>query len=174
MMNTETRRMVMTATAACEEKKAEDIRVLELDPDDSAFTDCFLICHGSNPRQNQAIANEIELRLKRQFDADPNSMEGFRQADWILMDYVDFVVHIFSEEKRGFYDIERLRKSATRLSLEELKASLAKKVATVRKKQAGKKAIAKKTVAKKKATPPAVKKATKKAIKPAGKRKMPL
>lgn len=154
MIKTETRRMVMAATAACEEKKAEAIRVLELDPGDSAFTDFFLICHGSNPRQNQAIASEIELRMKRDFDSYPNSIEGYRQAEWILLDYVDFVVHIFSEEKREFYDIERLRKTATALSLDELKASLSKKVATVRKK-AGKKQVAATTVRKK----PAVKKA---------------
>lgn len=176
MIKTETRRMVMAATAACEEKKAEAIRVLELDPNDSAFTDFFLICHGTNPRQNQAIASEIELRMKREFQSFPNSIEGYRQAEWILLDYVDFVVHIFSEERREFYDIERLRKTATTLSLEELKASLAKKVATVRKKagkkQAAKKtpakrAVAKKAVAKKKSFKMPVKSATKLAKKTA-------
>lgn len=155
MIKTETRSMVVAATAACEEKKAEAIRVLELDPNDSAFTDFFLICQGSNPRQNQAIASEIELRMKRDFDSYPNSIEGYRQAEWILLDYVDFVVHIFSDEKREFYDIERLRKSATTLSLDELKASLSKKVAIVRRK-AGKKQAPAPTVRKKLAAKKAV------------------
>lgn len=149
MTKTEIRRMVTAAAAACEEKKATEIHVLELDPADSGFTDYFLICSGTNDRQNQAIASEIELRMKRDFGAYANSVEGFRQGEWILLDYVDFVVHIFSEEKRSFYDIERLRKTATTVGLEELKASLVKKVTAARKKQAAKKTVAKKPIAKK-------------------------
>ena len=149
MATSETRRMLLAATAACEEKKAEDIRVLELDPVDSAFTDFFLICSGTNSRQNQAIAQEIELRLKHEFGMYANSVEGYRQAEWILLDYVDFVVHIFTADKRAFYDIERLRKSASSVALEELKKSLVKKIAAVRKKAAPeKKAAAKKAPAK--------------------------
>ncbi|HUZ05022.1 MAG TPA: ribosome silencing factor, partial [Acidobacteriaceae bacterium] len=124
MPKSQIRRMILAATTACEEKKAEDIRVLELDPIDSAFTDFFLLCSGSNPRQNQAIAQEIELRLKREFGAYANSVEGYRQAEWILLDYVDFVVHIFAADKRAFYDIERLRKSANSVALDDLKKSL--------------------------------------------------
>ena len=141
--------MVTAAAAACEEKKAEEIRILELDPADSGFTDYFLICSGTNDRQNQAIASGIEQVMKRDFGTVANSVEGYRQGEWILLDYVDFVVHIFSEEKRSFYDIERLRKTATTMGLEELKASLVKKVTAVRKKQAARKTVAKKTPAKK-------------------------
>lgn len=151
MTKPETRRLVAAAVAACESKKAEQIRILELDPADSGLTDFFLICSGANSRQNQAIALEIEHSLKKKFDARPNSVEGYRQAEWILLDYVDFVVHIFSEEKRAFYDIERLRKTATSLTAEDLKSSLVKKVAAVRKKQAAKKPAIKKTAAKKSA-----------------------
>jgi ribosome-associated protein len=159
MTKTEIRAMVTAAAAACEEKKAEQIRILELDPADSGFTDYFLICSGTNDRQNQAIASEIELRMKRDFGAYANSVEGYRQGEWILLDYVDFVVHIFSEEKRAFYDIERLRKTATNLDLDQMKASLVKRVAAVRKKQAIKKVAAKNAVKK------AVKKTPKKAVK---------
>ncbi len=159
MTKTEIRAMVTAAAAACEEKKAERIRILELDPADSGFTDYFLICSGTNDRQNQAIASEIELRMKRDFGACANSVEGYRQGEWILLDYVDFVVHIFSEEKRAFYDIERLRKTATNLDLDQMKASLVKRVAAVRKKQAIKKVAAKNAVKK------AVKKTPKKAVK---------
>jgi ribosome-associated protein len=165
MTKTETRRMVAAAAAACEDKKAEQIRILELDPADSGFTDFFLICSGTNDRQNQAIATAIEERIKRDFNTRPNSIEGYRQGEWILLDYVDFVVHIFSEEKRDFYHIERLRKTATALDLEELKSSLTKRVSAVRKKQAAKKVAKKKAPAKKIAAKKAVKKsATRKVV----------
>jgi ribosome-associated protein len=158
MTKTEIRRMVAAAAAACEDKKAEQIRILELDPADSGFTDYFLICNGTNDRQNQAIATAIEERMERDFTTRPNSVEGYRQGEWILLDYVDFVVHIFSEEKRDFYNIERLRKTATTLDLEQMKASLTKRVAAVRKKQAAKRAVAKKAPAKKVTAKKAVKK----------------
>lgn len=164
MTKTEIRRMVAAAAAACEEKKAEQIRILELDPADSGFTDYFLICSGTNDRQNQAIATSIEERMERDFNTRPNSIEGYRQGEWILLDYVDFVVHIFSEEKRDFYHIERLRKTATTLDLEELKASLTKRVSAVRKKQAAKKVIARKTPAKKVGAKKIVKKAAVKKV----------
>ena len=142
--------MVLAAAEACEDKKAEDTRILELDAADSGFTDFFLISSGTNERQTQAIADEIELRLKRDFQTYPNSVEGRKLGEWILMDYVDFVVHIFLGEKRAFYDIERLRKSAQAVEVGELKALLVKKTAIARAKPA-RKSAAKKTAVKKKA-----------------------
>jgi ribosome-associated protein len=129
-----TRRMVLAAAAVCEDKKAEETRILELDPADSGFTDYFLITSGMNERQTQTIAEEIEQRMKRDFGTLPNSVEGKRQGEWILLDYVDFVVHVFLAERRAFYDIERLRKSATPVDIAQLKAALSEKVAAVRKK----------------------------------------
>lgn len=149
MKKTEIRRMVSAAAAACEGKKAERIRVLELDPADSGFTDYFLISSGANQRQNQAIADAVELELKRGFGTTPNSIEGYRQGDWILLDYVDFVVHVFSNEKREFYDIERLRRTAVPLTLEELKASLRRKPAAAQKKRTVAKSVARKRAVKK-------------------------
>ncbi len=165
MTKTETRRMVTAAATACEEKKAERILILELDPADSGFTDYFLICSGTNTRQNQAIASGIEDAMKRDFSTYANSVEGYRQGEWILLDYVDFVVHIFSEEKRDFYDIERLRKTATSLGVGELKASLVQRTTAARKKQPVKKAASKKTAVRKPAArkPAAKKSLTKKA-----------
>src|SRR3984885_10136431 len=148
MATKETRRMVLAAAEACEDKKAEDTRILELDAQDSGFTDFFLISSGSNERQSQAIAEEIELRMKREFGTYPNSVEGRRQGEWILMDYVDFVVHIFLRDKRAFYDIERLRKSAKPVDVAELTAALTEKTQAARKKVPVKRA-AKKTVTKK-------------------------
>ena len=140
--------MVLAAAEACEDKKAEDTRILELDILDSGFTDFFLISSGSNERQTQAIADEIEARLKRDFQTYPNSVEGRRQGEWILMDYVDFVVHIFLTEKRAYYDIERLRKSARTVDLVQLKAMLVEKTVEARSKPAKKAVAAKKTVKK--------------------------
>lgn len=140
MASNEVRAMVLAAAAVCEEKKGADTRVLELDPQDSGFTDFFIITSGANTRQTEAIADEVELRLKRNFSAYPNSVEGRRNAEWILLDYVDFVVHVFLEERRAFYDIERLRKSARKVDLDELKAALIRKTLEARKKPAAKKA----------------------------------
>ena len=137
-----TRQMVAVAVAACEEKKAEDTRILELDAVDAGFTDFFLITSGTNERQTQSIADEIELRLKRDFATYPNSVEGKRQGEWILLDYVDFVVHIFLAEKRAFYDIERLRKSAKHVDAVELQKTLKKKTSSTRKRVATKVAAA--------------------------------
>ena len=153
MPSTETNQLLAAAVAACEDKKAEDIRILALDPSESGLTDYFLICNGTNERQNVAITDEIEIRLKREFGVYPNSVEGRRQGDWVLMDYVDFIVHVFSAEKRAFYGLERLRKSATSLSIADLNAEIKSAIEAVRapKKVAAKKTIAvKKTVAVKK------------------------
>ena len=150
--------MVLAAAQACEGKKAEDTRILELDAVDSGFTDFFLISSGSNERQTQAIADEIELRLKKDFQTYPNSVEGRRHGEWILMDYVDFVVHIFLTEKRAYYDIERLRKSARTVDLDQLKAVLVEKTTVARAKpakKAAKKAVAAPKTARRK--PPASK-----------------
>ncbi|HEX5236405.1 MAG TPA: ribosome silencing factor [Silvibacterium sp.] len=179
MASNEVRAMVLTAAAVCEEKKGTDTRVLELDPLDSGFTDFFIITSGANTRQTEAICDEIELRLKRNFGAYPNSVEGRRAAEWILLDYVDFVIHVFLEEKRAFYDIERLRKSANKLDLDELKAALTKKTLQARKKPAPKKgaarpAVKKSVSAKRAAGKSAAKKgpAKKAATKRAGKAKL--
>jgi ribosome-associated protein len=119
MSKPETQRQLLMAAAACEDKKAEEISILELDRSSSAFTDYMLICSGNNPRQVQAIADEVELRLKKSGNY-PNQVEGYNRAEWVLMDYVDFVLHIFSPGARRFYDLERLWRSAKRLTVEEL------------------------------------------------------
>jgi ribosome-associated protein len=144
----EVQKLLAAAAAACEDKKAEDIRILALDPAESGLTDYFLICSGNSDRQNVAITDEIEIRLKREFGTYPNSVEGRRQGEWILMDYVDFIVHVFSAEKRAYYGLERLRKTATVLSLAELNAEVKAAIAAGRSKPAAKKAVAKKVAAK--------------------------
>ena len=174
----QTRILVQAAAAACEDKKGEDTRILELDPIDSGLSDFFLITSATNDRQAVAIADEIEHRLKKDFGVMPNSVEGRRRGDWILLDYVDFVAHVFLTERRAFYDIERLRKSARPLTPTEfdaeLKAALTAKTRAARgkasqdseakktpRKSAPKKTIAK-PAAKSAAGKPAAKKRTKK------------
>jgi len=149
----QTRLLVQAAAQVCEDKKGEETRILELDPIDSGLSDFFLITSATNDRQATAIADEIEHKLKKEFGVFPNSVEGRRQGQWILLDYVDFVVHVFLAERRAFYDIERLRKSARPLTPAEfdaeLKAELAAKTLAARAKAPAKKAAAKKAPAKK-------------------------
>jgi ribosome-associated protein len=148
MPSIESNQLLLAAAAACEDKKAEDIRILALDPAESGLTDYFLICNGTNDRQNVAITDEIELRLKREFGVYPNSVEGRRQGEWILMDYVDFIVHVFSAEKRAFYGLERLRKTATTISVADLNAEVSARITATRAKAPKKAASAKPVAAK--------------------------
>jgi ribosome-associated protein len=163
--NIDSRILVQTAAQACEDKKGADTRILALDAADSGLADFFLVTSATNNRQTLAIADEIELRIKRQYGIYPRSVEGRRQGEWILLDYFDFVVHVFLTEKRAFYDIERLRKSAQPFTPEEfdanLKAALSSKTRAARAKSSG--AAAKKSVAKKSAAKPAKKAPAKKA-----------
>jgi ribosome-associated protein len=146
-MNQETRQQVAVAVGAVENKKGEDLTILEMDRNSGAFTDYFVVCTGTNPRQIQAISDEVEIRLKG-VGVRPNSVEGYNQAEWVLLDYVDFVVHVFSTRARKFYDLERLWKSATRVTPAELAKKRAARKAAVRTKKA-KPRVAKKSVRKK-------------------------
>ena len=80
----------------------------------SSFADYFLICTGANTRQIQAITDEIELQGKQQGEV-PSSVEGYHNAEWVLIDYGDFLAHIFSEKARVYYDLERLWRDAKHL-----------------------------------------------------------
>jgi ribosome-associated protein len=111
---------VALALEAVNNKKAEDVALLQLPGESSTFTDYFLICSGSNPRQVQAIADEVDERLSKDMGVEPNAREGYQTAEWILLDYVDFVVHIFNAQRRAYYDLERLWKSAHKLTAQEL------------------------------------------------------
>lgn len=130
MKKSELKLQVAAAIQACLDKKAEELSILEMEKGSGAFTDYFVLCSGTNPRQVQAIADEVELRLKAE-GLRPAHVEGYKQAEWVLVDYVDFVVHVFSEKARKFYDLERLWKTAKRLEPAELKsASRKRKAAT--------------------------------------------
>ncbi|HYM76699.1 MAG TPA: ribosome silencing factor [Candidatus Dormibacteraeota bacterium] len=122
MKKSELKKQVDAAIQACLEKKAEELSILEMEKGSGAFTDYFVLCSGTNPRQVQAISDEVEMRLKAA-GVRPNNIEGYNQAEWVLLDYVDFVVHVFSEKARKFYDLERLWKSAKRLEPGDLRAA---------------------------------------------------
>jgi ribosome-associated protein len=109
--------MVQRAVAAAREKKAIDLQVLDLRSLDS-FTDFFVICSGQNVRQVQAIADAIEDGLRAE-QVRPAHVEGFARAEWVLLDYFDFVVHVFSSQRREFYALERLWGSAERVPVPE-------------------------------------------------------
>src|SRR5438105_15340004 len=121
MKKNDSKLQVSEAIRACLEKKAEEITILELEKGPGPVTDYFVVCSGTNPRQVQAISDEVEERLERT-GLRPTHVEGYKQAEWVLLDYVDFVVHVFSEKARKFYDLERLWKSAKRMAPAELEA----------------------------------------------------
>ncbi len=100
---------------AAQDKKATGVVVLDLKKA-GAFTDYFVICSGANPRQVQAIADSIEEALKGQKQR-PSLVEGYARAEWVLLDYFDFVVHVFSKHARDFYALDRLWGSAVRHEL---------------------------------------------------------
>ena len=103
---------VSAAIEAARDKKASGVVVLDLKKA-GAFTDYFVICSASNPRQVQAIADAVEDALKVQKQR-PSLVEGYARAEWILLDYFDFVIHVFSKHARDFYGLDRLWGSATR------------------------------------------------------------
>jgi ribosome-associated protein len=131
MKKNDSKQQVREAISACQDKKAEEITILELDKDSGAFTDYFVVCSATNPRQVQAISDEVEMRLKRAGQY-PKQIEGYKQAEWVLLDYVDFVVHVFSEKARKYYDLERLWKSAKKLEPSDLAAKTRTKTATTK------------------------------------------
>lgn len=137
MKKNDLKRQVTQAISACQEKKAEEIAILELEQGSGAFTDYFVVCSGTNPRQVQAISDEVEGRLEKT-GLRATHIEGYKQAEWVLLDYVDFVVHIFSEKARKFYDLERLWKSAKRLEPSDLTGGTKKRAGarTLKKKPA--------------------------------------
>jgi ribosome-associated protein len=135
-------RQVTEAILACQDKQADNVAVLELEKDSGAFTDYFVMCSGTNPRQIQAIADAVDERLEA-LGLRVTHAEGYKQAEWVLLDYVDFVVHIFSEKARQFYDLERLWKSAKRLEPAELLAKPKPRRAAIDKATTAKSATAK-------------------------------
>ena len=106
---------IAAAVAAAEDKKASDLVVLDLRKA-SGFTDYFVICSGQNARQVRAIADAVTDGLSSQ-GVDPAHVEGYERSEWVLLDYFDFIVHIFAPETRFFYGLERLWGNAERIEV---------------------------------------------------------
>ena len=98
------------------DKKGVDIVALDL-RDIASFTEFFVITSGTNQRQVQAIADEIGERLKKEMDARPVRVEGYSSAEWVLLDFGDFIIHVFNSESREFYDLARLWRDARPVTL---------------------------------------------------------
>ena len=107
---------VASAIRAARDRKAVDNVVLDLRKA-GGFTDYFVICTGTNPRQIHAIADAVDATLRSDLGERPALAEGADRSEWILLDYFDFVVHVFSRECRAFYDLERLWGSAERFAI---------------------------------------------------------
>lgn len=105
----------LAAAEAADSKQAKDIKVLDL-REIPSFADFFLIASGANARQIQAIADEIEIQLK-ELGEYPHSVEGYQNAEWVLLDYGDYLIHIFTEKARQYYDLERLWRDGKTVSL---------------------------------------------------------
>lgn len=109
---------VKLALHCASEKKAFDLVALDL-REIASFTEFFIIASGANQRQAQAIADEIQEQLKRQLKSKAVRIEGYSSAEWILIDYGDFIVHIFEQKAREFYDLQRLWRDAKKVELPE-------------------------------------------------------
>jgi ribosome-associated protein len=107
---------VRLALHAAGEKKARDLVVLDL-REIASFTDFFAIASGMNVRQVQAIADAVQEQLRKHLGVKPARVEGYNSAEWVLLDYGDFIFHVFEEKSRRFYDLERLWRDAARISL---------------------------------------------------------
>ena len=106
----------LVAVRAAESKKATDIQVLDL-RGVTSFADFFVIATGANSRQVEAISDEVGLQLKQRAGELPFSVEGYSQAEWVLADYGDLLVHIFSRKAREYYSLERLWRSAKTIEI---------------------------------------------------------
>lgn len=113
---TEVRRRLRAAVLAASGKKAQEPVLLDVRKL-ADFCDYFFLCHGANPAQIQAIADAVEERLSQEFHLHPAHREGAREGEWRVLDYLDFIVHIFSARSRRFYDLERLWRGAPKLRL---------------------------------------------------------
>lgn len=107
---------VQLAIRSSADKKAFDMLVLDL-REIASFTEFFVISSGANQRQVQAVADGVNEQLKTQLGRRPIRIEGYNAAEWVLLDYGDFIVHIFGKESREFYDLERLWRDAPRVQL---------------------------------------------------------
>lgn len=110
--------MAKIAIAALDDKKAKDIKVIDIS-NVSVMADYFIIASGTNRNQVQAMANSVEEKLHEQ-GIHPRQVEGYQTANWILMDFNDIIVHVFNEEDRLFYNLEKIWMDGKVIAIEDL------------------------------------------------------
>lgn len=119
MANDVSKKMVLAAVEALEDKKAENIQIIDIS-EISPLADYFIIANGTNRNQVQALADNVEELLgKLGYERRP--IEGYENANWILLDYKDIIIHIFDQESRNFYDLERIWRDGKAVTVEELR-----------------------------------------------------
>lgn len=106
------------AVAQLDKHLAKNIRLIDVE-DVTSICDCFVIAHGNSSTQVRALADYVEQELKEKHGIEPLRVEGYQSTGWILIDYGEVIVHIFNEEMRGFYDLERLWKDGTEVDITE-------------------------------------------------------
>ena len=111
--------MARLAIDALEDKKAEDIKIIDIS-EVSVLADYFIIASGSNRNQVQAMVDSVQEDLYKKAGVEAKQIEGYQTANWILLDYADIIVHVFDEENRLFYDLERIWRDGKDISLDEL------------------------------------------------------
>ena len=111
----DTQRILARVCEAIEEKKGENLLILDISKI-SSIADFFVFCHGTNPKQVQAISESVREVLAKEFQLRPAHVEGQENAEWILIDFLDFVVHVFSEPVREFYNLEKLWGDGTQVN----------------------------------------------------------
>lgn len=116
--NTKSKEMLKVAIEALKDKKGEDIRVIDISKI-SVIADYFVIANGSNTNQVQALADNIEEQMHKAGYEEPR-IEGYRTASWILLDYNDIILHVFSKEDRLFYDLERIWRDGVEVDIDQL------------------------------------------------------
>ena len=115
----ESKKMALMAVEALEDKKGADIRIIDIS-EISVLADYFIIANGTNRNQIQAMSDSVEETLGHA-GYEPKQIEGYQSAGWILLDYKDIIVHVFSEEDRAFYDLERVWRDGKEITKEDLK-----------------------------------------------------
>ena len=114
----DSKEMVKVMVAALQDKKAEDIRIIDIS-NVSVIADYFVIANGNNPNQIQAMVDNVEEQMYKSGFDDPK-VEGYNSASWILLDYHDVILHVFSEEERAFYNIERIWRDGKEIDVNSL------------------------------------------------------
>ncbi len=118
MVEKNAKEMVKTAVAALQDKKGEDIRVIDISGV-TVIADYFIIASGSNPNQVQALVDNVEEQMYKAGYEDPR-VEGYNTASWVLLDYNDVIVHVFSQDDRLFYDLERIWRDGKEIDVDSL------------------------------------------------------